>query len=96
MDLDLAGINWLGVIIATVVYFGLGALWFAPQSPIGRAWVASSGYTSPGSGAMSTDLFYIVPAAEFNKPQPWTWGVINASYHAVGLLLAAIILSALR
>lgn len=142
MTLDLGAINWIAVIVATVVYFALGAVWFAPQTPLGRAWVAASGYESPASGAMSSNLFYLVPAAtslvgvlatallaratgtdtlgegivlglvvgigyavtivittaafEFSKPRQWTWGVISASYHAVGLLLAAIILSVLR
>ena len=43
MSVDLASINWLAVIVATVIYFALGAVWFAPQTPIGRAWVSASG-----------------------------------------------------
>ena len=61
MSLDLNGINWLAVIIATVVYFALGYVWFAPQTPLGRAWVVASGYTSPSSGASSGNLFYVIP-----------------------------------
>ena len=38
MTLDLAAINWLTVVVATVIYFALGAAWFAPQTPIGKAW----------------------------------------------------------
>jgi hypothetical protein len=142
MTLDLGSINWLAVVIATVIYFGLGAVWFAPQTPIGRAWVASSGYETPTGGTASTNAYYIVPAAtslvmviatallaratgtdtlgegvvlglvvgigyalpilittaafEFTKPRQWTWGVIDASYHVVGLLIAAIIVALLR
>jgi Protein of unknown function (DUF1761) len=142
MSLDLSGINWLAVIVATVVYFALGALWFAPQTPLGRAWVAASGYTSPSSGAASSNLFYIFPAItcfiavvatallakatgtdtigeglilglvvgigyagailvstsafEFSKPNQWAWGLIDASYHVVGLIIAAIILALFR
>ena len=141
MTLDLAGINWIAVIIATVVYFGLGALMFAPFTPIGRAWVAASGYESPTTGMSSSNVFYIVPALtafvsvlatallaratdtdtlgegivlglvvaigyavvillntasfEFAKPDRWTWGTIDAAYHGVGLLLAAVILALL-
>jgi hypothetical protein len=29
-----------------------------------------------------------------NKPQPWTWFAINGSYHALGLLIVAVIVSA--
>ena len=141
MTLDLGGINWLAVIVATLAYFLLGALMFAPQTPIGRAWIKASGYESPTSGAMSTNAFYLVPlvtcfvsavatallagatgtdtltegivlglvvgigyaavillntaAFEFAKPDRWTWGAIDATYHAVGLLLAAIIVALL-
>jgi hypothetical protein len=142
MTLDLASINWLAVIVATVIYFALGALWFAPQTPIGRAWVSASGYESPTTGASSSNVFYLVPAAttfvmvvgtaliaaatgtdtlaegvvlgllvgigyaamivlttaafEFSKPRQWTWGVIDASYHVLGLLIAAVILALWR
>ena len=139
MTLDLASINWLAVIVATVIYFALGAVWFAPATPIGRAWVAAAGYESPTTGAASRSVFYLVPAAttfvmvvvtaliagatgtdtlnegivlgllvgigyaamivfttaafEFSKPRQWTWGVIDASYHVIGLLIAAVILA---
>jgi Protein of unknown function (DUF1761) len=142
MTLDLGGINWLAVIAATAIYFALGAVWFAPQTPIGRAWVSASGYQSPTTGAASSNLFYVAPAAtafvavvataliaqatstdtlaegvvlglvvgigyaaaivfttaafEFTKPRQWTWGVIDASYHVIGLLIAAILLALWR
>ena len=142
MTLDLGSINWLAVIVATAIYFVLGAVWFAPQTPIGRAWMSASGYQSPTTGAASTNLFYLVPAAtclvsvvataliagatgtdslnegvvlglivgigyaatitlttaafEFNKPRQWTWGLVDASYHVVGLLIAAIIIALWR
>jgi len=59
MRLDLGGLNWLAVVIAAAVYFALGAVWFAPQSPIGRAWIAASGYTSPTSGMSASNAFYV-------------------------------------
>jgi hypothetical protein len=142
MTLDLSAINWLAVFVATVIYFALGAVWFAPATPIGRAWVSASGYQSPTSGASSSNLFYIVPAAttfvmvvataliagatgtdtltegvvlglligigyaamivlttaafEFSKPRQWTWGVIDASYHVLGLLITAVMLALWR
>jgi hypothetical protein len=142
MTLDFASINWLAVIVATVIYFALGAVWFAPLTPIGRAWMSASGYQSPTTGAASSNVFYIAPAAttfvmvvataliagatgtdtlgegvvlglvvglgyaamivlttaafEFSKPRQWTWGVIDASYHVLGLLIAAVILASWR
>ena len=142
MSFDLSTVNWLAVLLATVVYFGLGALWFAPQLPLGRAWVDAAGYKSPTSGALSGNAFYFIPAAtalvmviatavlaaatatdtvgegivlglvvgvgyalpivlataafEFSKPRQWTWGLIDAGYHVVGLVLAAVIIALIR
>jgi hypothetical protein len=125
------------VIVATFAYFALGALWFAPPSPIGRAWITASGYTSPTSGFSASNAFYVFPAVtslvtviavallaratgtdtvaeavvlglvlgigvagaivintaafEFDKPSRWTWGVIGAAYHVVGVTVAAVI-----
>lgn len=31
-----------------------------------------------------------------NKPEPWTWFAINATYHALGLIVVAIIVSVWR
>jgi hypothetical protein len=31
-----------------------------------------------------------------NKPEPWVWFAINGSYHAVGLIIVAVIVSAWR
>ena len=31
-----------------------------------------------------------------NKPEPWTWFAINGSYHALGLLIIAVIVSIWR
>lgn len=36
---ELAKINWVGVIIATIVGFGIGAIWFN-QKVFGAAWMA--------------------------------------------------------
>jgi len=138
VSIDLGSVNWLAVGIATVIYFALGALWFAPVTPLGRAWMKAAAYESPTTGTMSTNVFYVIPvvtclvmvtaiallaaalgaegigegvtlglvvaigfavplllttaAFEFQKPQPFTWGLIDASYHAVGLTIAGAII----
>ena len=138
MSLDLGSVNWLAVIIGTLVYFLLGAVWFAPVTPLGRAWVKAAAYEAPTTGTLSTNAFYVIPlvtclvivtalallaaaigvadltdgivlglvvgvgvavplllttaAFEFQKPQPWTWGVIDASYHAIGITIAGAII----
>ena len=138
MSIDLGSVNWLAVAIGTVIYFALGALWFAPVTALGRAWMKAAAYESPTTGTMSTNVFYVIPvvtclvmvtaiallaaalgaegigegvtlglvvaigfavplllttaAFEFQKPQPFTWGLIDASYHAVGLTIAGAII----
>jgi hypothetical protein len=138
MSFDLSAINWLAVVIGTAIYFILGAVWFAPITPIGKAWMEAAAYESPTSGALSTNAFYVIPlvtclvmvtalallaeaigvaslgdgvvlglvvgvgiaiplllttaAFEFKKPRPFTWGIIDASYHAVGLAIAGAII----
>jgi hypothetical protein len=37
-------------------------------------------------------LLLTTAAFEFKKPQPFTWGLIDASYHAVGLTIAGAII----
>jgi hypothetical protein len=142
MTFDLGAINWLAVLIATLIYFLIGGVWFARQTPIGRAWASAAAYAPPTSGLASSNLFYLTPlvtafvasvatalivqatgadtlsdgvllglvigigfaativlnlaAFEFSKPRQWTWGVIDASYHVVGLLIAAIVLALWR
>ena len=60
MSFDVLGdLNWLAVIVATLAYFLLGAVWYA-QAVFGKAWQRSSGITvepdqRPGAA------FYIIP-----------------------------------
>ena len=43
-------LNWLAVIVATLAYFVIGALWYAPPV-FGKAWMAAGGMTvEPGDG----------------------------------------------
>lgn len=44
MSLTVLGdLNWLAVIVATIAYFALGALWYA-EFAFGRAWQRSAGW----------------------------------------------------
>ena len=142
MSIDLGGISWIAVIVSVFAYFLLGAVWFAKESPLGRAWIAASGYTSPTTGFSASQGFYLFPlitsvvavvslallvratgtdavsealvlglvvgvgiagtalfstaAFEFSKPARWTWGLITAAYHVVGLTIAAVVLVLIR
>ena len=46
----LGRINWITVIIATIVGFGLGAIWFQ-QAVFGKAWMEDLGITKDGPHA---------------------------------------------
>ena len=63
MTFDLGAINWLAVVVASLIYFLVGGLWFAQQTPIGRAWASAAAYQSPTSGVASSNLFYLTPLA---------------------------------
>jgi hypothetical protein len=60
MSFDVLGdLNWLAVLVATLAYFLLGAVWYA-QAVFGKAWQRSSGIAvepdqRPGAA------FYIIP-----------------------------------
>lgn len=57
----LADLNWLAVVVATVAYFGLGALWFA--TPVfGAAWRRSVGL-DPDNLEPPSIKFYVGPLA---------------------------------
>jgi hypothetical protein len=60
MSFDVLGdVNWLAVIVATLAYFFLGAIWYA-NAVFGRAWQRSSGIRVP-EGQRPGAAFYVIP-----------------------------------
>lgn len=64
---------------------------------------AASGTDTIGEGVVlglvvgiGLSLMHTLVDATFdpNKPEPWTWFAINGSYHALGLLIVAIVVAA--
>jgi hypothetical protein len=49
VDLDLGGVNWLAVIVATVAGVIVGFIWYAPPV-FGRRWARASGIELPQPG----------------------------------------------
>jgi len=142
MSLDAIGqLNLLAVILGAVIYFALGAVWFAPVL-FGRQWQNSIGWAASQRPPQMKPSAYALPAVAYvvmaiatgllaaatgsdtlfegivlgvvvgvgyavtltaveavfdpNKPQPWTWFGISASYHFLGLLIVAVIVSVWR
>jgi dipeptide/tripeptide permease len=54
----LGEVNWLAVLLATVAYYVLGALWFTPL--FGRVWDRAVGYDRP-RGQRFGPLYYVAP-----------------------------------
>ncbi len=58
MSFDVLGdLNWLAVIVATVAYFALGAVWYAPPV-FGNLWMRAGGIQVPEQPQMS---LYAIP-----------------------------------
>ncbi len=134
----LSEINWVAVVIAGLVYFAIGAVWYSPLLFAG-AWQRSIGWDSQRPPPETSWMTYVVPLLAYlvmaaavgiiaratasdtfvegiilglvvgiglslmhtlvdatfdpNKPQPWVWFAINGTYHALGLIIVAVIVS---
>jgi uncharacterized protein DUF1761 len=55
----LGDLNWLAVAVAAIVYFALGAIWYAPPV-FGKAWMRASNFQMP-EGETPGAAFYIGP-----------------------------------
>lgn len=66
MESELANVNWLAVIVGTVVAFALGMAWFSPKM-FGKTWADGSHNLQPPSsppiGAMIVELLGIFTLA---------------------------------
>ena len=138
MTLDPAQVNWVAVVIAGLIYFAIGAVWYSPLLFSG-AWQRSIGWDAERTPPEMNPVTYLVPLlaylvmaaavallavglgsdtfgeglvlglvvgvglslmhtlvdAEFdpNKPHPWVWFAINGTYHTLGLIIVAVIVS---
>ncbi|CAN5319375.1 hypothetical protein BH18ACT5_BH18ACT5_11420 [soil metagenome] len=57
---SLGEINWLAVIVATVIYYAIGALWYS-QKAFGPRWMKSIGWTPSPDREPTSAAFYILP-----------------------------------
>ncbi|MBT8250327.1 MAG: DUF1761 domain-containing protein [Acidimicrobiia bacterium] len=58
-----AEINWLAAIVAGIIYFVLGALWYSPVV-LGKPWMDSMGWTD-GEDPEMTPADYLMPLAAY-------------------------------
>jgi Protein of unknown function (DUF1761) len=138
VTLDLGSLNWLAVIVAAIVYFALGALWYSPMLFV-KPWQRSIGWDESRGQPQASAMTYIVPLVAYlvmavavgllaaatgtdeigegivlglvlgiglslahtfvdasfspEKPAPWTWFAVNGTYHALGLVIMAVIIA---
>ena len=69
-------INWLGIILATVVSMAIGAGWY---SGLAKPWIAANGFTEEQ-----------VASVEAND-QPWIYGVAIVCHIIMAIILAGVI-----
>jgi Protein of unknown function (DUF1761) len=55
----LGDLNWLAVLVGTIVYFGLGAVWYAPPV-FGNVWMRAGGIQMPEDERPGA-AFYVGP-----------------------------------
>jgi len=57
----LGDLNWLAVIVAAIVYFGIGGLWFAPVA-FGKQWQDAIGWNEADAAQATSVKMYVIPA----------------------------------
>ena len=61
MTFDTLGdVNWLAVVVAAVLYFLLGGLWYSPVF-LGKPWMRATGMEMPEEGKGPPPVIYIAP-----------------------------------
>ena len=62
MRFDVLGqLNWLAVIVGTIIYFAIGAVWFTPML-FGRPWQRALGWDPANTPPQMGPAVYAVPA----------------------------------
>ena len=57
---SLSDVNWLAIIVGTLVYFGIGGFWYSPAG-FGKPWMRSVGMEMPESGERPGAAIYAAP-----------------------------------
>lgn len=60
MTIDLSQVSWLGVLVGTVIYFALGALWYSPVL-FAKPWQAAIGWDDSRQPPQTNPMTYVVP-----------------------------------
>lgn len=98
----LGDLNWLAVIVATIVYFAIGGLWFSPVA-LGKPWQSSIGWTEEDAKKATPVTMYVVPlvtclvatialamVAEASATDSFGEGIVLGLVVGIGLVFAAL------
>jgi hypothetical protein len=95
MSLEILGqLNWLAVVVAAAVYFALGAVWYMPSSPTGRAWMSAIGFTAHPEGQTPGPALYAMPLATYvlvALVTAWLARALGATTFTGGLVLGLVL-----
>lgn len=106
MSFDALGeVKWLAVIVATIAYFVLGAIWYA--GPVfGRAWMRAMGWQRPSAERPSPAIFIgplvgafvstlaLAALAEATATNTIAEGIVLAIYAGFGIAVAVLFVTA--
>ena len=59
MELSISEINWLGILVATVIYSAFSGIWHR-QFVFGKKWEAAMGFERP-DGWTETNIYFVIP-----------------------------------
>ena len=60
---SLSDVNWLAIIVGTIIYMVLGFLWYGPL--FGKAFIAATGYSPPEEGQDPGPAIYAAPGIAY-------------------------------
>lgn len=107
MSFDALGeLNWLAVLVSTVAYFALGALWYSPQM-FGKAWQRSMGWEMP-AGQRPNPAVFVAPLitcviasiavgalAESTGTDSFGEGIVLGLFAGIGISAAVLFVTAI-
>lgn len=92
MDILIENVDWIAVIVGTVIAFGAGAIWYS-QKVFGRKWAEGVGLSMDGdAGSMGMAM---VAQAVATFLLAWVVGVIETSGSFVLAILVAVTIASL-
>lgn len=98
----LGDLNWLAVVVAVIVYFAIGGLWFSPVV-LGKQWQDAIGWNEKDAAQATSAKMYVIPLvtclvatvalamlAEATATDTFGEGLVLGIVAAIGMVAAAL------